>query len=284
VAHAAAAIPLGPWQTGLARRLDALICALLQVQLAEGTAPRAPRASRRLFAAGSSHIALSADAEPYPVELRVIAPSMSATARSVPSQAPPQPGPEPDEPQIVDASDNIRELVLQAQQGDPEAFGALYDRYVDLVHRYVYYRVGSQQLAEDLTSETFLRALRRISSYTWQGVDIGAWFVTIARNLVADHYKSGRYRLEVQVHEVSDERTLDGPENEVLDALDHRVLLEAVTHLGAEQQECIVLRFLQGLSVSETALVMGKNDGAVKALQYRAVRSLSRLLPAGFVR
>ena len=70
----------------------------------------------------------------------------------------------------------------------------------------------------------------------------------------------------------------------MLDALDHRVLLEAVTQLGAEQQECIVLRFLQGLSVSETALVMGKNDGAVKALQYRAVRSLSRLLPAGFVR
>jgi RNA polymerase sigma-70 factor (ECF subfamily) len=201
------------------------------------------------------------------------------------SPQPPSPsGPDPDEPQIVDNADNTRDIVLLAQQGDAEAFGMLYDRYVDLVHRYIYYRVGSQQLAEDLTSETFLRALRRISSYTWQGVDIGAWFVTIARNLVADHYKSGRYRLEVQVNEVSDDRTLDGPENEVLDALDHRVLLEAVTQLGPEQQECIVLRFLQGLSVSETALVMGKNDGAVKALQYRAVRSLSRLLPAGFVR
>ncbi|BEP12620.1 sigma-70 family RNA polymerase sigma factor [Acidothermaceae bacterium B102] len=287
MAYAAAALPLGRLNSGLARRLDALICALLQVQLAESAGPRLPRPARRalLPTARTPLGALSADAEPYPVELRVIQPSMSATARSVPTQPATSPqGPNPDEPQIVDTADNTRDLVLRAQQGDPDAFGALYDRYVDLVHRYVYYRVGSQQLAEDLTSETFLRALRRISSYTWQGVDIGAWFVTIARNLVADHYKSGRYRLEVQVHEVGDDRTLDGPENEVLDALDHRVLLEAVTRLGAEQQECIVLRFLQGLSVSETALVMGKNDGAVKALQYRAVRSLSRLLPAGFVR
>src|SRR6185312_1266836 len=64
----------------------------------------------------------------------------------------------------------------QQPTGDPEAFGALYDRYVDLVYRYVYYRVGTRALAEDLTSETFLRALRRITSFTWQGRDIGAWF------------------------------------------------------------------------------------------------------------
>jgi len=287
VAYVAASLPAGRLNSSLARRLDALICALLQVQLAESAAPRLPRPARRLTlpATRGAEVMLSADAEPYSVELRVIRPSMSATARSLEAQPGTTPGgPDPDEPQIVDNADNTRDIVALAQQGDPEAFGLLYDRYVDLVHRYIYYRVGSQQLAEDLTSETFLRALRRISSYTWQGVDIGAWFVTIARNLVADHYKSGRYRLEVQVHEVSDDRTLDGPEEEVLDALDHRVLLEAVTRLGPEQQECIVLRFLQGLSVSETALVMGKNDGAVKALQYRAVRSLSRLLPAGFVR
>jgi RNA polymerase sigma-70 factor, ECF subfamily len=272
VAYAAAAIPTEPWHLALPRRLDALISAMLQLQIAESTGPRLPRPARRL-------LTLSAEADPYPVELRIVAPSVSAGSRGVPTQGQPDVG-------SGDAGppDNTHDLVRQAQAGDPDAFGVLYDRYVDLVHRYVYYRVGSQALAEDLTSETFLRALRRISSYTWQGVDIGAWFVTIARNLVADHYKSGRYRLEVQVQEVRDDRALEGPEDEVLDALDHRVLLEAVTRLGAEQQECIVLRFLQGLSVSETALVMGKNDGAVKALQYRAVRSLSRLLPAGFVR
>ena len=176
-------------------------------------------------------------------------------------------------------------LVQCAQTGDAEAFGELYDRYVDLVYRYIYYRVGTTQLAEDLTSETFLRALRRISSFTWQGRDVGAWFVTIARNLIADHYKSGRYRLELTTDDVSESgaATLvaDGPESSVLEAMQNKVLLEAVKQLNAEQQECIVLRFLQGLSVAETAQAMGKNDGAIKALQYRAIRTLGRLLPEG---
>ena len=176
-------------------------------------------------------------------------------------------------------------LVQRAQAGDAEAFGELYDRYVDSVYRYVYYRVGSAQLAEDLTSETFLRALRRISSFTWQGRDVGAWFVTIARNLIADHYKSSRYKLEMTTEDmttVSESRDAEeGPENAVLEAMQNKVLLEAVKQLNAEQQECIVLRFLQGLSVAETAQAMGKNDGAIKALQYRAIRSLGRLLPEG---
>ena len=175
-------------------------------------------------------------------------------------------------------------LVQRAQAGDAEAFGELYDRYVDQVYRYIAYRVQGTQLAEDLTSETFLRALRRISSFTWQGRDVGAWFVTIARNLIADHYKSGRYRLELTTDDVTESGAApvaSGPEGEVLEAMQNKVLLEAVKQLNAEQQECIVLRFLQGLSVSETAQVMGKNDGAIKALQYRAIRTLGRLLPEG---
>jgi RNA polymerase sigma-70 factor (ECF subfamily) len=175
-------------------------------------------------------------------------------------------------------------LVERAQAGDAEAFGELYDRYVDQVYRYIVYRVSSSQLAEDLTSETFLRALRKISSFTWQGRDVGAWFVTIARNLIADHYKSGRYRLELSTDDVTESGAAPvqaGPEGEVLEAMQNRVLLEAVKQLNSEQQECIVLRFLQGLSVSETARVMGKNDGAIKALQYRAIRTLGRLLPEG---
>ncbi len=177
-------------------------------------------------------------------------------------------------------------LVQRAQNGDADAFGELYDRYVDLVYRYVYYRVGSAQVAEDLTSETFLRALRRISSFTWQGRDVGAWFVTIARNLIADHYKSSRQRLELTAEDVSavtgaPKLVQDGPENAVLESMQNKVLLQAVKKLNAEQQECIVLRFLQGLSVAETAQAMNKNDGAIKALQYRAIRSLGRLLPEG---
>ena len=175
-------------------------------------------------------------------------------------------------------------LVQRAQEGDAAAFGELYDRYVDLIYRYVYYRVGTAQIAEDLTSETFLRALRRITSFTWQGKDVGAWFITIARNLIADHYTSGRYRLELTTDDISTSGpvlTTAGPEAAVLEAMQNKVLLQAVKQLNPEQQECIVLRFLQGLSVAETAQIMGKNDGAIKALQYRAIRTLGRLLPEG---
>ena len=109
--------------------------------------------------------------------------------------------------------------------------------------------------------------------------------MTIARNLIADHYKSGRYRLEMTTDDVAESGAArlveEGPESSVLEAMQNKVLLEAVKQLNAEQQECIVLRFLQGLSVAETALAMGKNEGAIKALQYRAVRTLGRLLPEG---
>ncbi|MFP3988700.1 ECF subfamily RNA polymerase sigma factor, BldN family [Streptomyces sp. E11-3] len=179
-------------------------------------------------------------------------------------------------------SDSARmmDLVERAQAGETDAFGRLYDQYSDTVYRYIYYRVGGKATAEDLTSETFLRALRRIGTFTWQGRDFGAWLVTIARNLVADHFKSSRFRLEVTTGEMLDANEVErSPEDSVLESLSNAALLEAVRRLNPQQQECVTLRFLQGLSVAETARVMGKNEGAIKTLQYRAVRTLARLLP-----
>lgn len=172
------------------------------------------------------------------------------------------------------------DLVHSAQAGDSSAFGKLYDRYVDVVFRYVLFRVGDRELAEDVTSETFLRALRRITSVSYQGRDVGAWFVTIARNLVLDHVKSSRFRLEITTAEIDDsERVESGPEQQVISMATKTALLECVRQLGDDQRECIVLRFLQGLSVAETAVIMHRNEGAVKALQHRAVRRLAQLLP-----
>ncbi|HCT78314.1 MAG TPA: RNA polymerase subunit sigma-24, partial [Micromonosporaceae bacterium] len=160
----------------------------------------------------------------------------------------------PDRPDRTDPAHEVWTLVERAQQGDTEAFGLIYDRYVDTVFRFIYFRVGNRPLAEDLTSDTFLRALKRISSFTWQGRDLGAWLVTIARNLVADHFKSGRYRLEVTTGDVLDadreDRGPEGsPETAVVDHITNVALLTAVKQLNPEQQECIVLRFLQGFSV-----------------------------------
>jgi RNA polymerase sigma-70 factor (ECF subfamily) len=173
----------------------------------------------------------------------------------------------------------VWQLVALAQTGDGEAFGQLYDRYVDLVFRFIYYRVNDRALAEDFTSETFLRALRRISTISYQGRDIGAWFVTVARNIVLDHMKSARHRLEVTTADSpeSDDHA-PSPENAVLSTLTNERLMAAVAKLGEEQRECVLLRFIQGFSVSETAAVMGKNDGAIKALQHRAIRKLAELV------
>jgi RNA polymerase sigma-70 factor (ECF subfamily) len=175
--------------------------------------------------------------------------------------------------------ERVAALVQLAQDGDADAFGLLYERYVDLVYRYIYVRVGSSHLAEDLTSETFIRALRRIDSFSWQGKDIAAWFVTIARNLITDNVKSARFRLEVATADMIDaDRRVEGPENEVLARLRDTRLIEAIKTLKPEQAECVVLRFMQGMSLAETALVIGKSQGAVKQLQLRAMRALHRSL------
>jgi RNA polymerase sigma-70 factor (ECF subfamily) len=213
--------------------------------------------------------------------------TLTAVLPPVVTELHPAPAAHPSRPDPGDAAAEVWALVERAQAGEAEAFGLIYDRYMDSVFRFIYFRVGNRQLAEDLTSDTFLRALKRVGSFTWQGRDLGAWLVTIARNLVADHFKSGRYRLEITTGDVLDTDKEDRgpagtPETAVVDHITNVTLLTAVKQLNPEQQECIVLRFLQGFSVAETARAMGKNEGAIKALQYRAVRALARLLPDGF--
>jgi RNA polymerase sigma-70 factor (ECF subfamily) len=173
-------------------------------------------------------------------------------------------------------------LVELARAGDKEAFGLLYDHYQASVYRFLYYRTRSQTLAEDLTSETFFRALRSMNGFRWQGKDFGAWLMTIARNLTMDHFKAGRTRLEMTTEDMTphDDST-EGPEDTVIAGLTNEVLLKALTELPVEQRDCLVMRFLQGLSIAETAKALDRSDGAVKQLQLRGVRNLAKLLPEG---
>jgi RNA polymerase sigma-70 factor (ECF subfamily) len=174
----------------------------------------------------------------------------------------------------------LRALVDLAKEGDAEAFGQLYDHYVSGVFRFIYYRVGSQQLAEDLTSETFVRGLRAIQRFNWQGKDFGAWLTTIARNLVADHFKSSRARLEIVAETIPEGKaTVASPEQEVLALISNEMLFEAVNSLPNEQRDCILMRFIQGMSIAQTAAALGRSEGAIKQLQLRAVRSLAKTMP-----
>lgn len=173
-------------------------------------------------------------------------------------------------------------LVELARGGDADAFGLLYDHYQGSVYRFLFYRTRSAALAEDLTSETFFRALRSMQNFRWQGKDFGAWLMTIARNLATDHFKAGRTRLEMTTEDMGqhDDAT-EGPEAAVLASLTNEILLKALTELPDEQRDCLVMRFLQGMSIAETAAVLGRSDGAVKQLQLRGVRNLAKLMPEG---
>src|SRR5687768_119260 len=173
-------------------------------------------------------------------------------------------------------------LVELARTGDSEAFGLLYDHYQASVYRFLFYRTLSTPLAEDLTSETFFRALRSMTNFRWQGKDFGACLMTIPRNLATDHFKAGRTRLELATEDMGahDDAT-EGPEATVLAGLTNELLLTALKGLPDEQRDCLVMRFLQGMSIAETAAVLGRSDGAVKQLQLRGVRNLAKLMPEG---
>lgn len=201
--------------------------------------------------------------------------AINATVATIPGQRP-----APD-----DAHTDVRALIDRAQAGDIDAVADIYSRYVDLVFRYVQYRVGNRLVAEDITSEVFVRALKRIGSFTWQGRDLGAWLVTIARNLVVDHFKSGRYRLEVttavDLDETGRTKTVeDAAPGHVISAERAHAVRAALAKLPtAEQRTVVRLRYYEQLSVAETARRMGINEGAIKALTYRAIQSLRQLAP-----
>lgn len=172
------------------------------------------------------------------------------------------------------------DLVAATQRGEQDAFGQLYDRYVGVIFGFILTRVdGDRPVAEDLTSETFLRALRRITSVRDQG-RVGAWLVTIARNLVIDHVKSARHRLEITTGDLADVSARDhGPEHQVLQQASAAELMRAVAQLTDDQRQCVMLRFFHGLSVAQTAAATDRSESAVKSVQHRAIRKLAQLLP-----
>jgi RNA polymerase sigma-70 factor (ECF subfamily) len=196
-----------------------------------------------------------------------------------PAYAPSSGGRSPQDDDDPEAT-RLRALVDLAKEGDADAFGQLYDNYVTGIFRFIYYRVGAPHLAEDLTSETFVRGLRAIQRFNWQGKDFGAWLTTIARNLITDHFKSSRSRLEIASETVPEGRThAPSPEQEVLALISNELLFEAVSGLPAEQRDCILMRFVQGLSIAQTAAAMDRSEGAIKQLQLRAVRGLAKTVP-----
>ncbi|KAA9153973.1 sigma-70 family RNA polymerase sigma factor [Amycolatopsis acidicola] len=175
--------------------------------------------------------------------------------------------------------DDSWELVHAVQGGDLPMFGEIYRRYHSSLIGFFVSRQFDRATAEDLTSETFVRALQAIRTVRYQGRDLGAWLVTIARNLTLDYRKSGRARRETSVPEVFDlDGTAAGPEVRVLAAMELDLVCDRLGELTGEQRNCLLLRRIHGYSVAETAALLGRSEGATRALQHRAERALASLM------
>jgi RNA polymerase sigma-70 factor (ECF subfamily) len=170
-----------------------------------------------------------------------------------------------------------RTLVDRAVAGDRLAFGDLYAMHQPTVRRFIANRVRSNELVDDLTQTVFLRAMSRIGGFEHQGVSIAAWLTTIARNLVADHYKSGRHRLEVSTGDYAGLNVADvarPAETALMDVELATAVRRAVQILTDDQRAVMELKYFDGLEDAETAARLGMTVGAVKALAYRARRTL----------
>lgn len=171
------------------------------------------------------------------------------------------------------------ELVQRAIAGDTDAFASLFEITLPSVYRYLYGRSGDPTLAEDLAQDAYMRAMRAIrTSFTGASTEFLAWMIRIARNRFLDHVKSGRVRWEVVVEETPITFASGNPETEALESVSGEKLRKALDRLTPEQQEIVLLRFFQGLQITEVAAATGRTEGAVKALQFRALRALERVI------
>jgi RNA polymerase sigma-70 factor, ECF subfamily len=182
----------------------------------------------------------------------------------------------------VDRAEEQRLLKL-AQRGDADAFATLYHENVQTIFRYIVHRVNDHRLAEDLTGDVFIRALESLSNYRDQGKPFIAWLYRIAHARVIDHYRrTGRRPSESDIDDESIAIDADMDAG-MLRRQAAKVLRDAITQLTDDQQQVIILRFIEGHRIETVAEMMGKQPNAIKALQFRALRSLaSRLERSGY--
>jgi len=176
--------------------------------------------------------------------------------------------------QLLKPSD--REVLLDASNGNSDAFGELYDRYVGKIYNYIYYRTGNLHDAEDLTARVFFRAMRHIGNYQDRGLPLSAWLYRIAHNLVANWHRDNSRRKEISLddgftvlkhHEPQPEIVLENTE-------EMEQLLKVLRRLPPERQQLIILKFVEHLPNAEIGRIMGRTEGAIKSLYHRTLIAL----------
>lgn len=180
----------------------------------------------------------------------------------------------------VSATENIPDLtaenaVLRASQGDSDAFSLLYELNVNRIYNYVFYRIGSEAEAEDITARVFFKAFGHINSYVEKGVPFSAWLYRIAHNLIANWHRDNARKNEVSLEDhLEIPHKTDQPERTMEQAQEIDLLTKGIRRLSPDRQQLLVLKFTEGLSNTEIGIIMGKSEGAVKSLYHRSLSAL----------
>jgi len=165
--------------------------------------------------------------------------------------------------------------LIERAKTDKEAFGELYERYVDRIYSYVYYRTGNVADAEDLTARIFFRAMQHIGNYKDQGVPFSAWLYRIAHNLVANWHRDRSRRKIISLDDIAQWQVNEnGPELAAQLMENQEALLQAIRRLPSDRQELLILKFVERLSNAEIGDIMGRSEGAIKSLYHRTLLAL----------
>lgn len=165
--------------------------------------------------------------------------------------------------------------LVELAKDNQEAFGVLYERYVEKIYKYIYYRTGNHQDAEDLTAGVFYRAMAHIENYTERGVPFQAWLYRIAHNLVANWHRDRSRRKIIPLEEfVSSGLHFDAPDSHTEDQEEREQLLRAITNLPEERQQLLTLKFVSHLSNAEIGDILDRTEGAIKSLYHRTLLAL----------
>ena len=176
---------------------------------------------------------------------------------------------------LPDLEYNEEEILARASQGEREAFGLLYERYVERIFNYVYYRTGNTNDAEDLTARVFQRAMKHIVNYTDRGVPFSAWLYRIAHNLVANWHRDRSRKQEIPLDDLPILIAKgDHPERNLVRSQEQDALLKMIRTLPPERQNLLILKFVEDMSNAEIGAIMGRSEGAVKSLYHRTLLAL----------
>ena len=169
-----------------------------------------------------------------------------------------------------------KELIKKAQK-DPEVFGQIYDKYYYKILGYILKRVADLEIAQDITSETFLKALQKLWQFRWRNIPFSAWLYRIANNEIANYFRKNKQKL-TSLKKISESVVAYNPKEKLERHQDFLILQQKILKLPIKYQEVIALRFFEKKRIKEIAEILGKKEGTIKSLLHRGLKKLKKLM------